>query len=1322
MGTLQLQLLFTARTGKVLGLYEAMEVELVTEGTSDDESYRIDENNEEYMNFDGERCGICMDIVIDRGVLDCCQHWFCFTCIDNWATITNLCPLCQNEFQLITCVPVYDTIGSNKTDEDSYSRDDDWCIEGKNNTLSFPSYYIDENAVVCLDGDGCKIRSRSATMEADSNLDTSIACDSCDIWYHAFCVGFDPEGACENSWLCPRCLVDQLPKKLDGVLVPGLSNQHEPENAGSGGSGEGAFSGKVSVSVADAGETALVVSVVEGSQRAEEPGGEHSTLDFTTDTKADAFLSSNVAFAPQRGDLSSERLGFVPKSESEELQLSLSGDICFSSQFPSTDLTNKADREETGERKLVNRLGMSSTKCSSIILEDKMVKSGLDLHLGLSVNSSSTVDMINDTSMDDQELGLVYQKSSLGHLLPADGMVPHEEAILTVGGMMPDKDDDTTLVSGEKRKHKDAGSLDDGECKAEIDANVPLKKVKVEAIEGTKLTPLKDPVSYDSRQFSSTTTIENSEPTCASEKKNVSDVIMDIVQETGRRRPKQLVHANARNISSTEREKSENAAGLRVKKIMRRTDEDADSSVLVQKLRKEIREAVRNKSSKEIGESLFDPKLLAAFRAAVSGSVTETKKPPLDLKAKKALLQKGKVRENLTKKIYGMGGRRRRAWTRDCEVEFWKHRCSNISRPEKIQTLKSVLDVLQNDTVNTEFKHHKEGEASSILSRLYLADTSIFPRKDNIRPVSASKGDAVPEKNQQQNTSEKLEVNPMKHEVSKKPVVSVMSDSNGTKKGVSGLKAEAASTKSGPIKRTERPSTSRLGGSKVDSEQETAGTTGSMKTDKRKWALEVLARKTAVTSTTGVQEKEEDSVMLKGNFPLLAQLPKDMRPSLEPIRHNKIPIAVRQAQLYRLLEHFLRKANLSVICRTAETELAVADAINIEKEVADRSNSKLVYVNLCSQELSRRSDNMNLSRDVETSPPTLGVSSDGEKVSNDSNLEVNEALKTTGLLSDTPPNSPSKPVEEIQEYAGFLNKSESDGPDNVFEMDSQPELDIYGDFDYDLEDDHFVGASALKISKLQQEASKMKVFFSTLNPDGSNGSQDICDHEGSAGVRPTVASSGHEFPTDAGNSTVDGRANDNQPQNTRVDEVYGELSLAECEELYGPDKEPLIGKYPETALVKICELVAGKEIGMENGCHGSIERAKTSESKSGNLAVSEAHQVSVGSVNSPSHSQITEKVQRTEKMSTADSNKLSDCRNFVSKKVEAYIKEHIRPLCKSGVITVEQYRWAVGKTTEKVMKYHSKEQNANFLIKEGEKVKKLAEQYVEAAQQTAKAQ
>jgi hypothetical protein len=55
------------------------------------------------------------------------------------------------------------------------------------------------------------------------------------------------------------------------------------------------------------------------------------------------------------------------------------------------------------------------------------------------------------------------------------------------------------------------------------------------------------------------------------------------------------------------------------------------------------------------------------------------------------------------------------------------------------------------------------------------------------------------------------------------------------------------------------------------------------------------------------------------------------------------------------------------------------------------------------------------------------------------------------------------------------------------------------------------------------------------------------------------------------------------------------------------------------------------------------------------------------------------------------------------------------------VITSEQYKWAVAKTTEKVMKYHSKAKSASFLIKEGEKVKKLAEQYIETSQKKEKA-
>jgi len=84
------------------------------------------------------------------------------------------------------------------------------------------------------------------------------------------------------------------------------------------------------------------------------------------------------------------------------------------------------------------------------------------------------------------------------------------------------------------------------------------------------------------------------------------------------------------------------------------------------------------------------------------------------------------------------------------------------------------------------------------------------------------------------------------------------------------------------------------------------------------------------------------------------------------------------------------------------------------------------------------------------------------------------------------------------------------------------------------------------------------------------------------------------------------------------------------------------------------------------------------------------------------------------------SNNTPDGSSSTYKKVEMFVKEHIRPLCKSGVITVDQYRWAVTKTTDKVMSFHRDAKNASFLIKEGDKVKKLALQYVEAAQQKIK--
>ncbi|KAF2288289.1 hypothetical protein GH714_005835 [Hevea brasiliensis] len=50
-------------------------------------------------------CGICLseeDKRKLRGTLDCCGHYFCFTCIMEWSKIESRCPLCKQRFKTIT--------------------------------------------------------------------------------------------------------------------------------------------------------------------------------------------------------------------------------------------------------------------------------------------------------------------------------------------------------------------------------------------------------------------------------------------------------------------------------------------------------------------------------------------------------------------------------------------------------------------------------------------------------------------------------------------------------------------------------------------------------------------------------------------------------------------------------------------------------------------------------------------------------------------------------------------------------------------------------------------------------------------------------------------------------------------------------------------------------------------------------------------------------------------------------------------------------------------------------------------------------------------
>lgn len=338
-------------------------------------------------------------------------------------------------------------------------------------------------------------------------------------------------------------------------------------------------------------------------------------------------------------------------------------------------------------------------------------------------------------------------------------------------------------------------------------------------------------------------------------KKDANADIMSIVRGRNRKPPpKRLACSNSNDEESDQRE---NLTGLRVKKIMRRAGEDQESSILVQKLRNEIREAVRNKCSKDIGEHLLDSKLLDAFRAAVSGPKTESQKrlSALAVKAKKTLLQKGKIRESLTKKIYGAtNGRRKRAWDRDCEIEFWKHRCIKVRNPEKIATLKSVLDLLRNGSQSPDAKQDSECQpANPILSRLYVADTSVFPRNNDIKPLSALKFSS--------SLVQKTDILTGTSKVSSKAGIPLAANI-GNNCSVSASKSAAGSGKVNHSGNSDASVGSKL------KPQNTVSSTSNNAIDKRKWALQVLARKTGDSCSTATKE-EEDMAVLKGNYPLL---------------------------------------------------------------------------------------------------------------------------------------------------------------------------------------------------------------------------------------------------------------------------------------------------------------------------------------------------------------------------------------------------------------------------------------------------------------------
>ncbi|OEL32615.1 Uncharacterized protein BAE44_0006365, partial [Dichanthelium oligosanthes] len=754
--------------------------------------------------------------------------------------------------------------------------------------------------------------------------------------------------------------------------------------------------------------------------------------------------------------------------------------------------------------------------------------------------------------------------------------------------------------------------------------------------------------------------------------------------------------------------------GLRVKKIFRK-EEGKQSSAMVQKLQKEIRDVVRDTGTNilEKDES-FDEKLLTAFRAAIGKSVDGTAKSTNQLiRTRRSLLQKGKKRENLTKKLYGTStGRRRSDWHRDWEVEFWKYRCSPGTNPEKIETLQSVLQLLKRSSeMDKESAQGKKGENNnSILSRLYLADASVVPRKDDIKPLSALAGCAPLDKSCQMkaNNSKSPNIPAAGTEATK------ISSPSSTGKILSSstLNKEASSRREN---KSSRPS--------PDQKKHSSG---DIKEDKRKWALEILARKNSSTVTSKDQTGDTDA--LKGNFPLLAQLPVDMRPQLAAGRNNKVPISVRQAQLHRIAEHYLRKANLDIIRRCADTELAIADAINVEKDIYERSNSKSIYVNLCFQ-ASRQPAKEKSDKDTSTPTKKTELGSDlisqkvtsentdvsgsdmeedlhtavvsdlkselGDDIASDQTVHrhtvgfssAEEALRKAGLF-DSPPNSPEREITSVEGECRLEEQSKN----------------LQSNHDYMVKD----------VCSQKDDKSSLPNDLDAANCQNLNTLS--CQ-------QPKPNSEEQQKLTARGETEV---VTANKTNATNLSEA--DRCSEQCEKSSGPGKEISVDSNMPDKVSGNVETLREMEkaaSSLPNQSHkdslprdgeviGKPENLETTKEKSSSEkpSLNSKHQKG----DKPTH--IAEGGDDPKKQAPDQASKnIPDASSSTYKKVEMFVKEHIRPLCKSGVITVDQYRWAVAKTTDKVMSFHRDAKNASFLIKEGDKVKKLALQYVEAAQQ-----
>ncbi|RID71159.1 hypothetical protein BRARA_C03114 [Brassica rapa] len=137
-------------------------------------------------------CGICLseeDMRRLKGTLDCCSHYFCFTCIMEWSKVESRCPLCKQRFRTIS-KPARSTPGVDLREVLIPVPERDQVYQPTEEELR--SYLDPYENTIC---------SECHQGEDDGLM---LLCDLCDSSAHTYCVGLGREVP-EGNWYCEVC-------------------------------------------------------------------------------------------------------------------------------------------------------------------------------------------------------------------------------------------------------------------------------------------------------------------------------------------------------------------------------------------------------------------------------------------------------------------------------------------------------------------------------------------------------------------------------------------------------------------------------------------------------------------------------------------------------------------------------------------------------------------------------------------------------------------------------------------------------------------------------------------------------------------------------------------------------------------------------------------------------------------------------------------------------------------------------------------------------------------------------------------------------------